>query len=212
MFADIVYRTATDAVPRDMPQDEHLPSLASSDVFWGAFEQDLLDLQAENSLLSFADMASNSDSGYWTDSDRVGSIPWSSCSNYPAFPESLLQGNLFPLGVESRDNTETSARKQVYSHVFNETDSSPSNPCITEAQGLILPLQDSPTLSDETPHQTCTVLLGERPTQTLLGPSAGQSEEALMCSDDPFMGSWSNEKAHHLFDDYGWVLYHVENL
>jgi hypothetical protein len=32
-----------------------------------------------------------------------------------------------------------------------------------------------------------------------------------MCNDDPFMG-WASKKANHLFDDYGWVFSHVENL
>jgi hypothetical protein len=207
-----VHRTGTDAVPHEIPQAEHVPSLDTSDVFWDAFEQDPLDLQAESSLLSFADFASNSDSGYWTDSDCVGPIPWSSYGNYPAFPESLLEGDLLPSGVQIRDITKASARQQAHPHAFNPTGSSPSNRCITEAQGLVLPLQDSPPLSDETPHHTYTALLREGPTEILLEPSACQSAEALMCSDDPFMGSRTSEKAHHLFHDYGWVLHHVENL
>jgi hypothetical protein len=210
MFADIVYRTGTDAVPCDIRQAERAPSLPRSDVFWDAFEQDTLDLQAENSVLSFADMASNSDSGYWTDSDPAGPIPWSSCSNYPAFPESSLESNIFPPGVENIDNTETCARQQAHPHVFNAMDSSLKNQHISEAQGPILPPPDFPTLSDEAPHQTYTALSIEDPAQISLEPSAGQSEETLMCSDDPFMGSCASEKAH-LFD-YGWVLYHVENL
>jgi hypothetical protein len=156
-------------------------------------------------------MASNSDSGYWTDSDYVGSIPLSSCSNYPTFPESSLEHNCFPPGVESRENNKTSTQQQEHPNVFNATDLSPSNRCITEAHGLILQPQDSPTLSDETPHQTYTARLIESPAHILLEPSARQSEETLMYSDDPFMGSWSSEKAH-LSHDYGWVLYHVENL
>jgi hypothetical protein len=208
MFANIVHRTGINTVPCDIPQAEHVPSLARSDVFWDAFEKHSLDFQAESSLLSFTDMASNSDSGYWTDSDLVCPIPWSSCSNYPAFPELSLEGNLSPPEVESRDNAETSSRQQAHPHVLNATDSSPRDICITRAQGLSLPYQGS----DITPHHTCIAISIESPAQVLLESSPGQSAEASMCIDDPFMGSWASEKAHHLFDDYGWVLHHVENL
>jgi hypothetical protein len=207
-FANIVHRTGTNAVTCDIPQSEHVTSLARPDVFWDAFEQHSLDFQVESSLLSFADIASNSDSGYWTDSDLVCPIPWSSCSNYPAFSKSSLEGNLPPPEVESTDNTETSSRQQAYPHVFKATDSSPRDICITCAQGLSPPSQGS----DETQHHTCTAILIESPAQVLLESSAGPSAEELMCSDDPFMGSWTSEKEHHLFDDYGWVLHHVENL
>jgi hypothetical protein len=207
MFANIVHRTGTNVVPCDIPQFTHATSLARSDVFWDEFEQHSLDFQAESSLLSFADVASNSDSGYWTDSDLVRPIPWSSCCNYPAFPESSLEGNLPPPEVESRDNTETSSRQQAHPHVFNTTESSSRDICITRAQGLSLPSQGS----DETPLHTCTAILIESPGKVLLESSPGPSAEELMCSDDPFMGSWASEK-DHLFDDYGWVLHHVENL
>jgi hypothetical protein len=207
MFANIVHRTGTNVVPCDIPQLTHVTSLARSDVFWDAFEQHSLDFQAESSLLSFADVASNSDSGYWTDSDLVCPIPWSSCSNYPAFPESSLEGNLPPPEIESRDNTETSSRQQAHPHVFNATESSSRDICITRAQGLNLPSQGS----DETQLHTCTAILIESPAKVLLESSPGPSAEELKCSDDPFMGSWASEK-DHLFDDYGWVLHHVENL
>jgi hypothetical protein len=208
MFANIVHRTGTKAVPCGIPQSEHATSLARSDVFWDAFEQHSLDFQAESSLISFADMASNSDSGYWTDSDLVCPIPWSSCTNYPAFPESSLEGNVPPPEVESRDNTETSARQQAYTHVFSATDSSPRDICMARAEGLSLSSQGS----DETPHHTCTATLIESPAQVLFESPPCQSAEASVCINDPFMGSWEREKAHHLFDDYGWVLHHVENL
>lgn len=35
--------------------------------------------------------------------------------------------------------------------------------------------------------------------------------EIHVSADDPFMG-WANKRASHNFDDYGWVLSHVENL
>ena len=208
MLTDIVHRTRTETILHDLTQAEHVPCLARSDIFWDAFEQEPLDLQPDNSVLSFADMASNNDSGYWTDSDRVDPIPWNSCSNYPAFPESLFEGNPFPPGIESRDNTEASTQQQAYPLVFNAADSSLNSRYVTEAHGLILPPQDSPTLSDETSHQTYSVLFVQTPAQ-ILEPAAGRKKDALMCSDDPFMGG---EKADHLSDDYGWVLYHVENL
>lgn len=212
MFADIIHRTGSDTVPRAGAHTETNPFLAEADVFWDAFEQDPLAVQAQNSLLSFGDMASNSDSGYWTDSDHVGPIPWTSCSNYPAYPGSVLEGDLYPPEVETRDSIEACARQEAHTRVFTATDSSSSNSCMAEAHNLVLSSQqDPPTLSDETPHRTYTTLLLDNPAQTSLGSSAGKSEEVLMCSDDPFMG-WASKKAHHLFDDYGWVLSHVENL
>jgi len=208
MFTDLVHRTDSNAVLREIRPAEHVSSLAISDVSWDAFEKVPLDNQAESSLLSFADMASNSDSGYWTDSDCVGPISLSSCGNYPAFPESLLEeGSLFAPGSESRENTKTSAQQQANPIVFNATDSSTSK----EARGIMRSPQDSPALSDETPHQTYTALLIDNPAQIMLEASARQPEETLICSDDPFMGSWASEKAH-LFHDYDWVLNHVESL
>lgn len=213
MFADIVHRTGSDNVPQAGVHTETNPFLAEVDVFWDTFEQDPLAIQAQNSLLSFADMASNSDSWYWTDNDPVGPIPWTSGSNYPVYPGSVLEGDLYPPDVETRDSTEVCARQEAHARVFPATDSSSSNSCLAEAHNLVLSPQqeDPPTLSDETPHRTYTTLSLDKPAQTSLRLSAGQSEEAIMCSDDPFMG-WASRKAHHLFDDYGWVLSRVENL
>jgi hypothetical protein len=95
---------------------------------------------------------------------------------------------------------------------FDATGARLSDSCITTSQILPLPPHlDTPTLSDETPHQTYAPLLLGKSVGTSLIHFAGQSEEALMCNEDPFMG-WASKKANHLFDDYGWVLSHVENL
>ena len=165
-------------------------------------------MQAESSLLSFADMASNSDSGYWTDSDFTGPIPSSSCSNFPSFPEPSLEGNCFSPDVGSRETSGIPARQETHFDVFNATDLNPSN---EGREDLVLLPQDSPTLSDETLHQTHTTQLTKSHDEIMLEPSSRLSEKALMRSDDPFMGSWASEKAH-LFHDYDWVLSHVENL
>lgn len=157
-------------------------------------------------------MASNSDSGYWTDSDCVGSIPMSSCSSYPAFSESSFEPNHFPLGVGSSDNTNTPTEQQTHPNVFKTTNSSLSHQCIIQAQSSTLLPQDSPTLLSESPHQAYTPTSTESPDQISLEPSAGWSEEALLCNEDPFMGSWASQKANHLFHDYDWVLSHVETL
>jgi hypothetical protein len=210
MFADISHRTRTDDVSVDSVQTEHTPPLAGAEVFWDAFKQspqDSSEVQGHNSILNFGD------SGYWTENDGAGPIPWSSCNNYPAFPESL-EGNFFSPGLapSARDNVETFAGQNPHSLIFNATDASLSNSCMANSQNLILPPhQDPPTLSDETPHQTYTALVLENSVGTSLTPFVGQSEETLMCSEDPFMG-WASKKANHLFDDYGWVLSHVENL
>jgi len=210
IFANLVHRTNTDFVPRQIPQAERVPSLAKSDVFWDTSDPFPLEFQAESSLLSFADMASNSDSGYWTDSDCVGSIMMNSCSSYPQFPESPFESNHF--GVGSSDNTNTPSEEQKLPPVFKTTNSSLSHQCITEVQSPRLPPQGSPTLLNECPHQAYTPSPTESPGPILLEPSARWSEEALLCNEDPFMGSWASQKANHLFHDYDWVLSHVENL
>jgi hypothetical protein len=205
-LTDMVYRTGTDAQPRESPHAEHASPLARSDVSWDAFEQSPLGIKAKSSLLSFSDIASNTDSGYWTENECTGSL---ACS-YPTFTGTLPEDGLSTPGV---DNAALAARQQLQSSsAFNTADLGFSTWPTTEAEGITLPQQDSPTLLDETPHDTYTALLTESSAEILLEPSAHQSEEALSCSDDPFMGSWDSEKAHHLFDDYGWVLHHVENL
>ena len=42
-------------------------------------------------------------------------------------------------------------------------------------------------------------------------PNSGDPEPPIPVSEDPFMG-WASKRASHLFDDYGWVLSHVEAL
>jgi hypothetical protein len=170
------------------------PSRAGSDIFWDALEQNATDFQTDNSLLSFADIASTADSGYWTDSDLTGPISWSSCGNYPAFPDSPLDKTLFPMVVKDGEIVEPSAGQQEYTNMFDTADPNP------------------PTISDEAPHQSYTALLAESPAHGLPEPSPHKSEDQLLGIDDPFMGSWTSEKAHRPIDDYGWVLYHVENL
>ncbi|KAF4629768.1 hypothetical protein G7Y89_g8378 [Cudoniella acicularis] len=199
----------TDTVPCDATQAERVPLPAEADLFWDAFEPDPLGLRAQNSELDFGDIASNNDSGYWTDSERIAPITWSSCGNYPAFPSpAALDGNIFPPEVQTTDNiAKCGAQKETHGHVFNTPEQRFGN---SRTSHLLSPShQDSPTPSDETPDQTYTALVPDALTQNSL--EQGQSGEALMCSDDPFMG-WASKKAHHLFDDYGWVLSHVENL
>lgn len=179
--------------------------MARSDVSWDAFEQSSLGIKAKSSLLSFSDIASTTDSGYWTENEGAGPI---AC--YPTFPGSSPEDGLSITGV---DNTTLAARQHSQStNAFNTATLSFSTWPTPEAQGITLPPQDSPTLLDETSHDTYTALLTENSAEILLEPSALQPEDALSCNDDPFMGSWDSEKAHHLFDDYGWVLHHVENL
>jgi len=205
-FADSMHRTGTDDL-LDATHSEHIPITASTEIFWDTFDHIPLDLQGKHSVSSFGDLASNNDSGYWTDSDQV--TPWSQYNGYPAFPDSL-EGMISPPAIEPKDNSEIYAgRAQSFpSNVEESTSTSYSG----QAHDLIpQPHQDPSSLSDETSDQTYTSLLLEDPGNTVLQDPAAQSDEALICSDDPFMG-WASKKANHLFDDYGWVLSHVENL
>ena len=206
-----VRRTGTDDIRLDASHAEYVPIPAAPEVFWDAFEQEALALHAKHSVSSFGDLASNNDSGYWTDSDQVGAIPWNSYSHYPAFPEPL-EGNHFSPGLDTGDDIEAFPGLKTHALTSNIVDSNLRNSSIADAQGLRFPPhQESPALSDETSDQTYTALSLDGPAQIRSQLSPGHSEEALMCSDDPFMG-WASKKANHLFDDYGWVLSHVENL
>jgi len=120
-----------------------------------------------------------------------------------------------PLAIEPKENNKLYAEGKTQGFPFNaeESTSSTSYSGIPGQAHDLIPQQhqDSPSLSDEISDQTYTALLLENPDETSLQPNAAQSDEALICSDDPFMG-WASKKANHLFDDYGWVLSHVENL
>jgi hypothetical protein len=212
ILADLVYRAGSDVIPVDASHAECVPIPAAPEAFWDAFEQDALALHAKHSVSSFGDLASNNDSGYWTDSDQVGGIPWNSYSHYPAFPEPL-EGNLFSPGLDTGDDIEAFPGLKAHTLASNIVHTNLRNSSIADAQGLQFPPhQEAPALSDETSDQTYTALSLDGPAQIPSQPSPGHSEEeALMCSDDPFMG-WASKKANHLFDDYGWVLSHVENL
>lgn len=205
--ANTVSSKETTDLPSAEAHAEQISSHGGADVFWDAFEQDPTSLQARTSVASFGDMARN-DSGYWTDSDQLGPLSWSSCSNYPTFPDQL-EDNYFTPPVDNSDMIEGSSVLQVQESVCHGTHTNSASSYIVEAQGLIPQPQDSPSLSDEAPNRTYTALL-ENHDQISLNPPAPLSEQALMCSEDPFMG-WGDKK-NHLFDDYGWVLSHVENL
>jgi hypothetical protein len=211
IFADIVHRTGIKDISFDANCTETIPNRAVTEVFWDAFEQDPLTLQSKQSISSFGDLASNNDSGYWTDSDQVGAIPWNSYNPYPTFPEPQ-EGNLFSLRPDTREDIQAFPDLEEHARASNTVDSNFRNSSIADSKSLQLsPHQDSPALPDETSDRTYTALLLEDPAQISLQPSPAQPEETLMCSDDPFMG-WASKKANHLFDDYGWVLSHVENL
>lgn len=177
--------------------------MIGNEIFWDAFEQNPLEDQAQTSISTFGD------SGYWTDNDGAGPVPWISCNDYPPFP-GPLDGNILSSGL---GNYEAFSEQDVDGHFSNLADPGLSNSCGAEVSGIIPQAhQDSPTLSDETSHRTYTaLLLGSPAGQNSLPSAPGESGDAALCSEDPFMG-WASKKANHLFDDYGWVLSHVEHL
>jgi hypothetical protein len=162
-----------------------------------------LEDQAQTSISNFGD------SGYWTDNDGAGPVPWNPCNDYPPFP-GPLDGNIFSSGL---GNFEAFSEQDVDGHFSNSADTGLSNACAAEIPSIAPPAhQDSPKLSDETSHRTYTALLLEdHGGQKSLPPAAGETEDAVLYSEDAFMG-WASKKANHLFDDYGWVLSHVEHL
>jgi hypothetical protein len=175
ILADVVHRTGTDDIPLDASHAEYVPIPAAPEVFWDAFEQDALALHAKHSVSSFGDLASNNDSGYWTDRDTVGAVPWNSYSHYPAFPEPL-EGNLFSPGLDTGDDIEAFPGLKAHTLASNIVDSNLRNSSIADAQGLQLPShQESPALSDETSDQTYTALSLDGPAQIPSQPSPGHS-------------------------------------
>lgn len=178
------------------------PPLIGTEIFWDAFEQNPSEDQAQTSI------SNSGDSGYWTDNDGTGPVPWNSCNDYPPFP-GPLDGNIFSSGL---GNYEAFSEKDVDGHFSNSADAGLSNPCAAEGSRIAPPAhQDFPKLSEASDQTYTALLLGHHGCQKSLPPAAGEPEDAVLCSEDPFMG-WASKKANHLFDDYGWVLSHVEHL
>ena len=70
------------------------PPLIGTEIFWDAFEQNPLEDQAQTSISNFGD------SGYWTDNDGAGPVPWNSCNDYPHLPDhSTAISSLQDLGI-----------------------------------------------------------------------------------------------------------------
>jgi hypothetical protein len=200
MIADN-YRESNAAFCASIPSET--PPLTGTEIFWDAFEQGPLEDQAQRSISNFGD------SGYWTDNDGARPVPWNSCNDYPPLT-GPLDRNIFPSGL---GNFEAFLEQDIDGHFFHSADAGLSNPCTAEVPRMAPPVhQDSPILSDETSHRTYTSLvLGNHRGEKSLALATVESEEAVLCSEDPFMG-WASKKANHLFDDYGWVLSHVEHL
>jgi hypothetical protein len=199
MIADY-YRESNAAFCASIPSET--PPSIGTEIFWDAFEQGPLEDQAQRSISNFGD------SGYWTDNDGAGPVPWNSCNDYPPLP-GPLDRNIFPSGL---GNFEAFPEQDVDRQFPNSGDTDLSIPCAADVPRIAPPAHhDTPTLSDESSYRTYTALLGNHDCQKSLPTAAGESEDAVLCSEDPFMG-WASKKANHLFDDYGWVLSHVEHL
>lgn len=206
MITDEICRALTDH--NSASQKDKTPSVSGSDIFWDAFEPDTSKLQSKSSILSFADIASNSDSGYWTDNDPTAWIPH---NDYPAIPGSSHKESHLTAFATVNDKQNLLPHQASF-NMFDATTTSLEDRSVEDVQEIALAQQNLPGLSDDHLNTTYPPPLTESPDALLMNPSIGNSYEALMSSQDPFMGSWASEKAHHLFDDYGWVLHHVENL
>jgi hypothetical protein len=165
-------------------EDADAPFEAETDVFWDAPQQDTTAAVSDDSLLSFGSI--NSLSTSWTDNSHAGPSPWSSWSSYAPTQNSTPGSNGFAQVIGIDEKTE--------SHVFDET------------QAQVFGANQSTDLD-----QICDVSLLENHLETSIPPSLDSSGKPLQSSEDPFMG-WATKRASHMFDDYGWVLSHVETL
>jgi hypothetical protein len=134
-----------------------------------------------------------SDPSLWSESLYTGPSPWSSCGSKTPGQDSGLGGSGF-VHVAGSDETTTNPTQtfDTSNIYFDNID--------------YVPLMET-TAGETTTSETTT-------SETTAGPSLSPSLSGLevpVSADDPFMG-WASKRASHNFDDYGWVLSHVENL
>lgn len=166
-----------------------------SDVFWDAL--DLVDNQ--ETCLNFG-LSTSSYEGSWSDSSHADLNTWSPNSSCLTAPDST-SGNLSIMLPEGLPGTNTSSTAHIpeLSDVNFQVDAKDISLPVPHT----CPLQQYPSLSYPQPSDTTSAQ--HMPASSL------HNEQTLACSEDPFMG-WANKRASQMFDEYNWVLSHVETL
>ena len=164
-------------------------SLLDLDVFFDAPDSSALSGLMQDSFLGLNHPTTSSDSTTWTDSTDLGEMAWSSTSIFPPISESMCTN--FAVEAPPLQNME------VIEHQMTAFDDLCFPQDTFTAQNLPAVLEENMQVDDNTTAMDATTL--------------EQSLSTFNASDDPFMG-WASKRASHLFDDYGWVLSHVEAL
>jgi hypothetical protein len=188
--ADQLYRNLSEAT-FNTPSFDFVNSPPDTDVFWDAL--DLVDNQ--ETCLNFG-LSTSSYADSWADGSNTDLLSWSSNSTCLTAPDST-RGSLSGIAPERpHDN----ASSMITAPVLNDMSFQ------VEANDILLPvphtcpMQQYPSLSY--PSSSDATSMQQPP---------GHNEQTLACSEDPFMG-WASKRANQMFDEYNWVLSHVETL
>lgn len=176
-------QTTADTPSSEPQQADVYSDQLDLDVFFDASDSSVVNTM-QDSFLGLDHPTTGSNSTTWTDNLEIGDMTWSSSSIYSSIPESVME---FPVPTQNMEGVESQLP------VFGEP---PIPQDAFKAQNLH-------AVPEENFQQDQTVLMDS----ALLD----QALSTFNASDDPFMG-WASKRASHLFDDYGWVLSHVEAL
>lgn len=191
--ANPVHRPHPEA-PFDAPYMDSINSPPDTDVYWDA--SDLIDRQETS--LNFG-LSTSSYTESWANSSNTDLLSWSPNSSYLTAQDSIRgsisgTGNTTEAPLDALSMTTISAISDLNFQVDTKDIPLPApHNC---------PLQQYPSLSYPSPT-------GRLSTQ--IPAPAGHTEQTLACSEDPFMG-WASKKSGQMFDEYNWVLSHVEIL
>lgn len=171
----------------EQPTSSDPSSLLDLDVFLDATDASVLGSVTQDSFLGL-DLTTNCNSTTWTDNLDLGEMAWDSTSNFSPIQETAPNDYLMETSALQTINVGANPMHVLKERSYaQDTFSTPTLPALLEEN---IQMDDTST-SDSMALQ--------------------QSLAAFNASDDPFMG-WASKRASHLFDDYGWVLSHVEAL
>ncbi|KUJ19015.1 uncharacterized protein LY89DRAFT_510444 [Mollisia scopiformis] len=186
----------------NVPYRDFVELPADADVFWDA--SDLV--SSQETSLNFGHLSSSSYAGSWTDASYTDLLSWSPNSSITA-PDSTRAS----LASAAPDSTraDVALAPKLPQHDAMDLEQTPAYEQI-DPRDVILPLPHScpmqhyPSLSYPSPSDEASV-------QPAPAAPTPQNDQSLSCSEDPFMG-WASKRASQMFDEYNWVLSHVETL
>lgn len=175
------------------PQGDFVAIQPDADVFWDPSEQ----LNTNEAILNFGHLSNSSYAGSWTDGSFTDLMSWSPNSSCLTAPDST-RGSLAAAPELPKHGSLMGPQMSAFDAIQDDLHNAPlpiPHTC---------PLQQYPSLSYPSPS-------AESSAQNPLATPLASTDPTLTCSEDPFMG-WASKKANQMFDNYGWVLSHVETL